>query len=201
VVRAADLGAGEEFLAHAAETPLPVAVLARTIEGPNALTEVHQTLSGKPGGSAPADPFQVQRAIELAFRTGELVLIAEQEQSTGGGSGGDAGQSGGGGAGGKGGGDGAAAAAAKAAKSSGASASKSAGTSKAVEKTWFRMQLVDEDGDPMAGEDYVVVDSAGATRKGKLDANGQLYIPPILPPGDCTVSFPNIHLNPRKRKK
>ena len=36
--------------------------------------------------------------------------------------------------------------------------------------------------------------------KGKLDANGEVYVPPILPPGDCTISFPNIHLNPRKRK-
>jgi hypothetical protein len=69
-----------------------------------------------------------------------------------------------------------------------------------AEKTWFHARLVDEDGDSMANEDYILVDTQGARRKGKLDANGEVYIPPILPPGDCTISFPNIHLNPRKRK-
>jgi hypothetical protein len=69
-----------------------------------------------------------------------------------------------------------------------------------VEKVWFRARLRDEDGISMAGEDYVLVDSTGARTKGKLDANGEVYIPRILPPGDCTINFPNIHLNPRKRK-
>jgi len=67
--------------------------------------------------------------------------------------------------------------------------------------TWFRMQLLDEDGEPMAGEDYVVVDSAGATRKGRLDENGEFYIPPSLPKGECKINFPNIHLNPRKKSQ
>jgi hypothetical protein len=52
----------------------------------------------------------------------------------------------------------------------------------------------------MAGEDYVLVDSAGTRKEGKLDADGEVYIPSILPYGDCTISFPNIHLNPRKKK-
>jgi len=52
------------------------------------------------------------------------------------------------------------------------------------------MQLSDEDGDAMAGEDYVVIDSAGARRQGKLDSNGELYIPPVLPPGNCTYQLP-----------
>jgi hypothetical protein len=68
------------------------------------------------------------------------------------------------------------------------------------EKTWFRARLLDEDGEPMAGEDYVLVDTDGVNRKGKLDAQGEVYIPPILPPGKCTITFPNIHLNPLKRK-
>jgi hypothetical protein len=67
-------------------------------------------------------------------------------------------------------------------------------------KTWFRARLLDEDGEPMTGEDYLLVDTDGVKRKGKLDAQGEVYIPPILPPGKCTISFPNIHLNPRKRK-
>lgn len=67
--------------------------------------------------------------------------------------------------------------------------------------TWFRMRIVDETGEPMAGEKYVVVDSAGARREGKLDENGELYIPPELPEGQCTINFPEIHFNPRKKKR
>ena len=67
--------------------------------------------------------------------------------------------------------------------------------------TWFRMRLTDEDDEPMAGEDYVVVDSAGAKREGKLDENGEFFIPPSLPGGECTINFPNIHLNPRKKNQ
>jgi len=67
--------------------------------------------------------------------------------------------------------------------------------------TWFRVRLVDEDGQIMAGEDFIVVDSAGARHEGKLDQNGEFYIPPSIPFGKCTVQFPNVHLNPKKRKK
>jgi hypothetical protein len=71
---------------------------------------------------------------------------------------------------------------------------------KAPEKTWFRARLLDEEGQPMAGEDYILITTDRAKRKGKLDSNGEVYIPPILPPGNCTISFPNIHLNPLKKK-
>ena len=67
------------------------------------------------------------------------------------------------------------------------------------EKTWFRCQLLDEDGEPMANEPYKLKDSSGALREGKLDQDGCVYIPPILPPGNCVISFPKIHLNPRKK--
>ncbi len=72
---------------------------------------------------------------------------------------------------------------------------------KKTEKTWFRATLKDEDGEPMADEDYTLIDTDGVKRTGKLDPNGEVYIPAILPPGQCTISFPNIHLNPRKKKK
>jgi len=68
------------------------------------------------------------------------------------------------------------------------------------EKTWFRAQLLDEDGQPMVNEDYVLVDSNGTRRTGKLDQDGTVSIPKILVPGNCTISFPNVHLNPRKRR-
>jgi hypothetical protein len=63
------------------------------------------------------------------------------------------------------------------------------------------MSLADEDGEPMANEDYEVIDSAGATHKGKLDANGEFYIPATLPIGLCSINFPKIHLNPRKKNQ
>ena len=53
----------------------------------------------------------------------------------------------------------------------------------------------------MAQEDFIVVDSAGARHQGKLDENGEFYIPPSIPEGKCTVQFPNIHLNPKMRKQ
>lgn len=70
-----------------------------------------------------------------------------------------------------------------------------------TEKTWFHAKLLDENGQPMAKEDYIVVGSDGVTRKGKLDGSGEVYIPSILPHGNCTITFPNIHLNPLKKKK
>ena len=68
------------------------------------------------------------------------------------------------------------------------------------EKTWFQCQVLDEEGIPMSGERYTLVDSDGGRHEGKLDDEGKVYIPPILDPGDCTIRLPDIHLNPRKRK-
>ena len=68
------------------------------------------------------------------------------------------------------------------------------------EKHWFRCQLFDEDGEPMRNEPYKLKDSNGAIREKTLDDEGMVYIPPSLVPGDCTISFPKIHLNPRKKK-
>ena len=69
------------------------------------------------------------------------------------------------------------------------------------QSSWFRVCLIDEDGVPTAGEDFIVIDSAGARHEGKLDQNGEFYIPPSIPTGQCTVRFPNVHLNPRKRQR
>ncbi len=69
------------------------------------------------------------------------------------------------------------------------------------EKTWFRCQLFDEDGEKMANEKYSLTDSNGTKREGTLDSDGCVYIPAILTPGNCTISFPDIHLNPKKKKK
>jgi hypothetical protein len=69
---------------------------------------------------------------------------------------------------------------------------------KKQEKTWVRFRLLDEDGEPMDEESYEMVDSNGSQRKGKLDKDGCVYVPSILDPGNCTITFPEIHLNPLK---
>jgi hypothetical protein len=70
------------------------------------------------------------------------------------------------------------------------------------EKTWIRVILLDEDGVPMKNEAYSLGLPDGSKRNGKLDADGAVYIPPSLPPDkECTISFPEIHLNPRKKKR
>ena len=70
------------------------------------------------------------------------------------------------------------------------------------EKTWIRVILLDEDGIPMKNEKYSLGLPDGSNRAGKLDADGAVYIPPSLPPDkECTINFPEIHLNPRKKKR
>jgi hypothetical protein len=171
VIRAADLALGEEYLQHTPATPLQIAELSRDLRG--SWAQIHEAVQATPKAENTA-PMAV--AIEDAFRNGTLVLLREVRRQGGGGS------------------DNAPAETAPAKK---AVVSKE----KTDEKTWFRVQLVDEEGQPMKDEDYVVVDSTGTRRTGKLDGKGEMYIPPMLPEGECTVNFPNIHLNPRKRKK
>jgi len=182
IVRRQDLIPGEEFL----EDPNPVlAEITAATRDPKAQRALAEIVVVAPGtrplfAAQPQISWPAQR-VENAFRQGTLVLIREEMRIAGGG---------------------------KAEEQTSAAGAQAAGPPKrgpssafppVIEKTWFRVQLLDEDGDPMAGEDYVVVDTQGCRRQGKLDSNGELYIPPILPPGNCTVSFPNIHLNPRKR--
>ena len=172
VIRAADLALGEEYLQHTPATPLQITELSRALR--ESWAQIHEAVQTAP---QPADAAPVAVAIEDAFRNGTLVLLREVRREGGGGG------------------------SEKTAEKS--APAKKAGSSpqKTDEKTWFRVQLVDEEGQPMKDEDYVVVDSTGTRRTGKLDAKGEMYIPPMLPEGECTVNFPNIHLNPRKRKK
>ena len=81
-----------------------------------------------------------------------------------------------------------------------AAANRSSATSDDQKKTWFKCQLLDEDGEVMDNEPYILDDTNGGHREGKLDDQGTVYIPPLLTPGDCHISFPKIHLNPRKKK-
>ena len=61
----------------------------------------------------------------------------------------------------------------------------------ATAQDWLALALVDEDGNPMAGEAYRLALPDGSTREGTLDAEGKAHIED-LPSGTCQVSFPNL---------
>ena len=60
------------------------------------------------------------------------------------------------------------------------------------EKTWVEIELVDEEGNPVAGERYAVTLADGTTvAQGTLDQNGFARIEGI-DPGTCKVTFPRL---------
>lgn len=60
-----------------------------------------------------------------------------------------------------------------------------------TEKTWIEIALVDDAGDPVAGEAYEIVLPDGSKRSGKLDAKGTARVEGI-DPGTCKVLFPGF---------
>lgn len=62
--------------------------------------------------------------------------------------------------------------------------------------TWVEVELLDPDGAPIAGADYVVVTPDGATHTGTLDAQGRARVDSIGTPGACRIEFPGL-LEPR----
>ena len=166
------------------EDPLfPVSQLDRWIANPAeraALVEMYQSVYG-PGDTAFHMPSVLKQKLAEAFRNQVLVMLLAP---------------GGGGAS----GGGAEPVESRRARQEEEKESKSQQPSapKKPEKTWVRFKLLDEDGEPMDGEPYRMVDSNGSLRTGKLDKDGCVYIPPILTPGNCTITFPEIHLNPLK---
>jgi hypothetical protein len=59
------------------------------------------------------------------------------------------------------------------------------------EKTWVEIELLDDDGVPVASERYTIRVPDGSTREGRLDAGGRARVDNI-DPGMCEVSFPDI---------
>ncbi|MFH1897404.1 MAG: hypothetical protein ABH886_04085 [Candidatus Desantisbacteria bacterium] len=57
-------------------------------------------------------------------------------------------------------------------------------------KDWIEIELKDEDGKPVGGEEYILYLSNGTVKKGKLDQNGYKRVEDI-PPRKCTVEFSN----------
>jgi len=59
------------------------------------------------------------------------------------------------------------------------------------ETTWLEIELVDEEGNPVPGEQYQVELPDGVIRVGRLDAQGRASLKG-LDPGTCKVTFPNL---------
>jgi hypothetical protein len=57
-------------------------------------------------------------------------------------------------------------------------------------KSWIAIELVDEDGKPVPGEDYKITLPDGTAIEGTLDAKGRDRIKGI-DPGKCKITFPN----------
>lgn len=58
-------------------------------------------------------------------------------------------------------------------------------------KTWIEIQLLDEDGEPVAGEPYWIQLTDGSIRQGTLDRFGLAYFGD-LEPGECEVRWPAL---------
>ena len=58
-------------------------------------------------------------------------------------------------------------------------------------KTWVEMEVVDEDGRPMAGIDYTCMMPDGVMRSGKLDKDGKVRFDGI-DPGNCAFMLPSL---------
>jgi len=83
--------------------------------------------------------------------------------------------------------------------SSGPTSSGGGGGSTNPEKTWVDVQLLDEDGEPIPGERYILKITDGSVREGSLDASGRVRVNGI-DPGTCTVTFPDLDTKEWKRK-
>ncbi len=58
--------------------------------------------------------------------------------------------------------------------------------------TWISIELVDEDGNPLDGEDYEISLTDGSSHKGKTKGP---FRKDQIPEGVCSVKFPNLHKN------
>ena len=57
---------------------------------------------------------------------------------------------------------------------------------------FLEIEVRDEDGEPVAGEEFRVVLPNGEAVRGFLDGNGFQRFGPIEDAGQCQVSFPNL---------
>lgn len=60
------------------------------------------------------------------------------------------------------------------------------------ETTWVEIELVDEKGEPVGGEEYWVRTSSGKALTGRLGSDGRARVRGVEP-GTCEVTFPNLN--------
>ena len=65
------------------------------------------------------------------------------------------------------------------------------GTGGATKPHWIEIELVDEDGNPVPGEQYSITLPDGSVASGTLDGQGKARVDGI-DPGTCQVTFPNL---------
>lgn len=58
-------------------------------------------------------------------------------------------------------------------------------------RTWIAIELIGEDEQPIPGMAYAVTLPGGTVKEGKLDDQGSAVFMEV-PPGTCTVSFPEL---------
>jgi hypothetical protein len=58
-------------------------------------------------------------------------------------------------------------------------------------KDWIQIELIDNEGNPIPNEDYILYLADGSERRGKLNSDG-LYRENNIPPGTYIVTFPNL---------
>lgn len=62
------------------------------------------------------------------------------------------------------------------------------------ETAWVTIELVDEEGQPVAGEEYWIRTASKKTLTGRLDADGRARVEGV-DSGTCSVTFPNLDTN------
>lgn len=58
-------------------------------------------------------------------------------------------------------------------------------------KSWVEIKLVDERGNPVPGEKYLITVPDGTDVEGTLDSNGEARVEGI-DPGNCKITFPEL---------
>ena len=170
------------------------------LKGERAAVRLEQMLRSTPAGMAAVVEAAVQATGSTAFRgmaipalIGSLTALAASGKlmlsvcrpGAGGGGGGPSGQAAGQGQ------QGAAGGGPSQSPTKGASPSSSSAT--ATQLTWVCVELVDEDGNALEGEDYEITLSDGSVRKGKTTKNP--FYADQIPEGVCSMKFPNLHKN------
>ena len=66
-------------------------------------------------------------------------------------------------------------------------------------KSWVEIKLVDEQGNPVPGEKYLITVPDGTDVEGTLDSNGEARVEGI-DPGNCKITFPELDKRTWKKR-